>query len=304
MSTVEKLWNFTGNAQGLTDQGLSSRIVFEYVPGAFVWFDLDAPMPGTNTEAAQGENETFEDWGVPDGGIVTFLEIKEYKKKIFESSSMTGLTLDGIYVVDSEGDSYSDLPLAYGSLGTSVDLDWVTKTGDVTAAMPAGTVLHSSACALRIVFSGTGGYFQSSVVGFDDILLEISYSVGPSDDLVIEDCLHDHYSQSDEDGEDVVLSTCYDMPINDSSHVLFDRRPTLEDGGEVMVPNSCRHVLSSDQVALVTEYDLSINDCSHALSCDTRLSLSSAPRSPIHGKMFGLNKRLVRLTSGRWRLLK
>jgi hypothetical protein len=286
MAVTTKTWNFAADSQGLSDAGDSTSMSFAYGDGD-VRFTLTGAYVGASERAVGNWAETFRDWGVPAGCAVTHLQIKSYSKQIIDDGATFGTWLDHISVFISQLGETPHRATASNLVDTQywtnvIDDDPVPQAGgskleiDVVGSQVPATCV----CGLVIKHSARIYASNTSVVAYDDIVLEITHTeAGTGDTIEPNDCVHAVTDDGDVliGNTNLVIASCYHSPESSM--------PVLETGLEVLNIDSCTHAHTVTVCAVTGGTNLVIADCVHAHTSTTTLDRTALPGGVLYGDM-------------------
>lgn len=183
MATVTRTWAFAADAEGLEAQ-LASGIAVAFVdngsPAGSLGFN-QIQKSAVETELARrtATGETWEDWGVPAGAVVTHVQITGYDERLATATKLTSHSLKA-RVVDSAGASvHSAGELLDLALDTDVEVAWQTgQAGGSQRAVDSAKQASNTDVRLELEWAVTtsGGGGNANVdQRLDNIALQITY---------------------------------------------------------------------------------------------------------------------------------
>lgn len=193
MPTVIKRWSFATSAEGLADDGTPASI-------AFAWQASDSPtgtggcVKFTSTTASLSNvvknvyptsgSETWENWGVPVGAVVTSVRATGYYYRVASATGLTSVKLLAYLGTSTETPILDPSSPWFGytldsstSLSTSAST-WTTGPNTLTTNAPVQSAFRASTSTVELILEfhlTTAAGAVNVDVRFDEIELEITY---------------------------------------------------------------------------------------------------------------------------------
>ncbi|MEN6605904.1 MAG: hypothetical protein ABFD60_01575 [Bryobacteraceae bacterium] len=180
MSTVTKTWSWDSTIDGWVSDGGGGYVTLSYDAGGDVGGCILCLVTGEpdsthnfSTLLNSKTGETWADWGVPAGKVVTNIQISAWKRKVASPSALTSHKVASVSVTSS-GVAVSSALLTNVTFPTSASA-WAAQTAGSTQAVSSTYQALSTPVRLALVYSGTTGNGGGVNTYFDTISLTITY---------------------------------------------------------------------------------------------------------------------------------
>jgi hypothetical protein len=172
MATTTHTLAFTADAEGLTDQGGTADITWEFSTySRFVSSTSD--MIESVETARNTTGETWEDWGVPAGGTVTAVQITDFEVDIVNSSNRVTANTTYLRLVDDGGTAIHTGDL-HTDTTTSGAGGWATHSAGTQQSVTASYQESTQLVSLYLTQTLDSG---SQAVGWEWRLRNVDFTI-------------------------------------------------------------------------------------------------------------------------------
>jgi hypothetical protein len=176
---VEKLWQWTDDAEDFSEVGDSANIAFGWTSAAVRFYTNTTTKNYTQSERGRWSG-TWEDLGMPSGSIITEVEFVSLKRKVQAvTDKLTSHTI-AVKMADSSGGAILDADLLSATaLPTSTDSSFVPINGDGThRSVDSGSQAYDSSIRIELQYALTlnnNAGNPAEETRFDDLRLVIYF---------------------------------------------------------------------------------------------------------------------------------
>lgn len=205
MATVNYIFVFLNDAEGMVDGGVVPKLTFSWTgsdgspASGCVIFTADsiAPIIGTETAIQSAGGHTWLDWGVPAGATVTAVRLVAFNYRSTTPGPLLQLDVD---IVDAAGVSILSGQLRDASLTLGSVAPWTAgSVSGTTQTVNAPSQAAGTGVRFKLAFSQNNSGGVDMVTFFDTFNIAITYTPAsdPTGNTLADIVRHSpHYSDS------------------------------------------------------------------------------------------------------------